>query len=108
MDLIDIFVIAVAAYLIMRAVTFTRSVYDAQVEAKLKNTIMVKVDRIVDQLGKDMYLVHKVDSNEFVMQCNSMEDILPALRKKFNDFSIFVATEDLSLMALFITEEAKK
>ena len=105
MDLVDIVAVLMAAYFIMKFLTPKKSLIDEDVIQQLVSTVMVKIEHHVDQHGRDMYLVHRADNNEFVGQSNKLDDIVPIVLANVKNNSVFFATDDQSLIGLFVAKE---
>lgn len=105
MDLIDIGLLLLLAWVFMRLLFKTPSANEQEITRQVEQALMVTIDHHVDSRGADVYLVHKADNNEFITQCSKLDDIMPALFTQFKDRHIFLATENLSLVGLFLQKE---
>ena len=105
MDVIDIFLILMLAFVLTRFFVKTPSAAEQEINKQLEKTVMVTIEHHVDSQGGDVYLICRADNNEFITQCYTLDEVVPAIVKKFTDYHIMFATENRKLIGLFLPKE---
>jgi hypothetical protein len=83
---------------------FTRKLINTDVI----DTVMVEIDEVRDAANRITYLVNRADNKQFLVQASSLDEIMPKLRAAVAEKHIFLTTDNLTLLGLFVQHEEVK